>query len=175
MQTEQELRFSFDWTRGEYAVIAQILRHRGRSIRTVIVRVAAWGTLLVMAAVLGLTALAGEREVLLSMLPWAALLVLTLSLFRWGLPWLQAVQYPKKAQGELQFWATNEELGQASPLGSSNAAWNSLEQVVESEDFLLFYLTDSSAFYLPKRVADTDQLEWLWSLAESTVGFTDRQ
>jgi hypothetical protein len=58
----------------------------------------------------------------------------------------------------------------ASYIGRTELRWAAMKQVIETDEFFLFYVTGRIAYYLPKRVVPEVQLSPLRNLVRARVG-----
>jgi hypothetical protein len=176
MEMKQGFRWTFNWSRREYAqAVASVLKHAGRSKMVLFRRFVGWGVFVLVVLSVLWTAISGDRQQLASTMPWAVVTLLMLGLFRWGFPWLHGANYPKKGRGQLEFWANETEVGQSSPMASTTAPWRAIERVVETDDMLLFYSAPSIAYFAPKRIIEQSELAEFREFVVGKVPIVDRR
>ena len=171
-----EVVANVDWHFAECArASTEADRYRARSLTQRLVRTG-FTTLIVGVLVLAiLGALAEENRVvrLLNLAPWGLMMLLWLA-FRFGgngwlAAWLIRQNNPNMLAGcRHAISQTGYRLGCGQ--AESQIAWPGIVRVVETRAFFLTFPTKSGAYYLPKRVLNSEQCGHLRSLAERQVG-----
>jgi hypothetical protein len=97
---------------------------------------------------------------LVALLPWLVLLVFWFALLRWLNPWLSARSWAKRhpeGHRDVTYRFAADGMEAESHAGSSVTRWYVIKRVIETDEFLLLYLTWQCAIYLPKRALSPEQ------------------
>jgi hypothetical protein len=128
----------------------------------------------ILLVLLGLVSKGNLREALLDNV-WFALFILGMMFV--VVPWLQRRTVSKAyyvnpaMQGQQTYEFSSEGLKMAGPLSTVAVAWPGILSVVETREFLLFFVQKNLAYYLPKRVVgDSTELNELRALVLRELG-----
>jgi hypothetical protein len=155
------MRFTFDYDRAEFVRAQRMVAKHGESRFMRRASLVLTG-LAVAVAIVQVLALDGTRAASLGWLvPWLLIGALWFVLFRRFLGPAAARQYEKQHED----WkhpigaALNEAEYEVTAFsGTTLRRWDAMPRVVETEEFLLFYIAKQFAMFLPKRVIPADDL-----------------
>jgi hypothetical protein len=167
------MRFTFDYDRAEFI---RAYREAGRHADTPFIKHAP--AVLAALAVLAAAAAAilpdgGWRELMVRAIPWLAMLALWLLLFTRFMGPIAVRQYEKQVKDARHPRAmVVDEDGHEMALsgGTSRRHWDATPRVVETTEFLLFYITKQYATFLPKRAVPAGELPAVRRLLREKLG-----
>ena len=165
--------YSFRWTASEYVRASHVItRHMRGQIPTV-------PMLFIAALILFIAALAASRS---TTSPWAifavgALFLLWASYLYWGAPWFTARRLLRDdpcAKDDIRHIITPEGFSVRTGAIAVDVKWRHFVQVVETPEFLLFYLNKRTAYFTPKRAIPEADLPILRPLLVQWIGVRAR-
>jgi hypothetical protein len=167
------MRFTFDYDRAEFI---RAYREAGRHADMPFIKraPAVLGALAVFAAVAAaILPDGGWRELMVRSIPWLAMLALWLLLFSRFMGPIAVRQYEKQVQDARhpRSVVLDEEGHEISSFGgTSRRHWDATPRVVETAEFILFYITKQYATFLPKRGIPADELPTVRRLLREKLG-----
>ncbi len=120
-----------------------------------------------------LPALDANSGALLSLLPWAIVLVLWLLFFRYWAPRLIARNVAKNdpsVKGVIYHRIADDGLHIRTSVATLTLAWSHILQVVETPDFLLYYYAPRNAYFTPRRAIPEATLQDLRDALHRLLG-----
>ena len=157
---EHSTAVTFTWNAAEH----------GRAVRAIFLnalvpkalKVGFWLGLCLIGVVSLLAILAAHdpATTLVAMLPWLVLLVFWFAVLWWLNPWFSARSWAKRhpeGHRDVMYRFAADGMEAESHVGSSVTRWHVIKRIIETDEFLLSYLTWQCAMYLPKRALSAEQ------------------
>ena len=97
----------------------------------------------------------GNPRPLFTWLFWWLIALFWLAAVWWLTPRSSARTMAKLRLGQQRFIMDDQMIGAETAIGKHQLKWSAIRRVVETPNFLLFFVTDNDAHYLPKRAVPT--------------------